>query len=81
MTHVSASIVQEMSKEFNIDDLLKEEQGVLEGNGELMFELQFIMLLSSKSQPWLVSICSVCKINFILILWFSIKKVIRNKKS
>lgn len=51
MTHVSASIVQEMSKEFNIDDLLKEEQGVLEGNGELVFKLQFIMLLSSKSQP------------------------------
>lgn len=31
MTHVSASIVQEMSKEFNIDDLLKEELDVLEG--------------------------------------------------
>ena len=34
MTHVSASIVQEMSKEFNIDDLLKEELDVLEGKGK-----------------------------------------------
>ncbi|XP_048738699.2 guanine nucleotide-binding protein-like 3 homolog [Ostrea edulis] len=30
-THVSAAIVQEMSKEFNIDDILQEEQTILEG--------------------------------------------------
>ena len=30
-THVSASIVTEMSKEFNIDDILQEEKSILEG--------------------------------------------------
>ncbi|XP_061175833.1 guanine nucleotide-binding protein-like 3 homolog [Saccostrea echinata] len=30
-THISASIVQEMSKEFNIDDILQEENSILEG--------------------------------------------------
>ncbi|XP_062601228.1 guanine nucleotide-binding protein-like 3 homolog [Saccostrea cucullata] len=31
MTHISASIVQEMSKEFNIDEILQEENSILEG--------------------------------------------------
>ncbi|XP_062593565.1 guanine nucleotide-binding protein-like 3 homolog, partial [Saccostrea cucullata] len=30
-THISASIVQEMSKEFNIDEILQEENSILEG--------------------------------------------------